>query len=153
MAKKLLLITHDELLAAAYRARLTKAGFDVERCRIAHEGLTKARRWTPDLILLDLTLPGMHGLDVLKWLRDVPWLVTVHVVLLVERTLAREILDECLLWGAGSAVQKDTCSIEELVSHLQRVLSSAAPATPTAPPPTPTPLTADAALKNPSTAH
>jgi len=118
---KVLIITHDELLAKAYAARLGTAGFDVAPCRTAHEGLAKARRWTPDIILLDLTLPGMHGLDVLKWLRDVPWLVTVHVVLLVERTLARETLDECLLWGAGSHLAKDTCSLDDVVAHLQRV--------------------------------
>jgi len=118
---KALLITHDHLLAGAYRARLARAGFEVECSRTGHEGLAKARRWTPDLILLDVTLPGMHGLDVLKWLRDVPWLVTIHVVLLIERTLAREILDQCLLWGAGSAFQKDTGSLDELIAHLQKI--------------------------------
>ena len=147
MAAKLLLITHDDLLAKAYGARLSTAGFEVERCRTGHEGLAKARRWTPDLILLDATLPGMHGLDVLKWLRDVPWLVTVRVVLLIERTLARAVLDECVLWGAGSYLSKDTCSLDELVAHLRGLpppspstSSSGAPA-PAAVSPLPMPMT------------
>lgn len=132
---KVLLITHDGLLAKAYRARLTRAGFEVEWGQTGYEGLAKARRGIPDLILLDVTLPGMHGLDVLKWLRDVPWLVTVHVVLLIERTLAREILDQCLLWGAGSSFQKDSGSLEELVAHLQKIQAAApAPAAPVSPP-------------------
>ena len=125
---KILLITHDGLLAKAYRARLARAGFEVEWSATGHEGLAKARRWMPDLILLDVTLPGMHGLDVLKWLRDVPWLVTVHVVLLIERTLAREVLDQCLLWGAGSSFQKDTGSLDELLAHLQQIPQVAPPA-------------------------
>ncbi len=132
---KVLLITHDGLLAKAYRARLTRAGFEVEWGRTGYEGLAKARRWMPDLILLDVTLPGMHGLDVLKWLRDVPWLVTVHVVLLIERTLARDVLDQCLLWGAGSSFQKDTGSLDDLVAHLQTIQAAAsAPAAPASPP-------------------
>lgn len=118
---KLLLITHDALLAKAYRARLGRAGFDIEHCHTGHEGLVKARQWTPDLIVLDLTLPGMHGLDVLKSLRDVPWLVQIHVVLLIEQALDRETLNECLLWGAGSYLEKDRCSLQEFVTHLQTV--------------------------------
>ena len=121
---KLLVITHDDVLAAAYTARLRREGCEVERCRTGDEGLSKARRWTPDLILLDLLLPGLHGLDVIKWLREVPWLVKVHVVLLVERTIAPEVLDECLLWGAGSYLQKDACSVSELVAHVQGVLAA-----------------------------
>ena len=115
---KLLLISHDEVLVKAYRARLRRVGYDIEHRATGHDGLVKARQWSPDLILLDLRLPGMHGLDVLKSIRDVPWLVKVHVVLLIERTLAREVLDECLLWGAGSYLQKDVCSLDELVTHL-----------------------------------
>jgi len=121
---RLLLITHDALLATAYRARLTNAGFDVEYFTNGSEGLAKARQWTPDLLLLDLVLPGMSGLEVLKCLRDVPWLAKVRVVLLIERTLQREILDECLLWGADSYVMKDCCSVTEAVAHLKTVLAA-----------------------------
>ena len=125
---KLLLITHDELLAAAYASRLVKSGFDVEHRATGDEGLLKARRWSPDIILLDLTLPGMHGLDVIKWVREVPWLVKVPIVLLIERTLAKDVLEECLFWGAGSYVQKDTASLQEILAHVQTVLSAQPPA-------------------------
>ncbi len=123
---KILLMTHDDLLARAYRARFTRAGFEVDHRATGHDGLMRARQWTPDLMILDLTLPGMHGLDVLKSLRDVPWLVKVHVVLLIERALDRETLNECLLWGAGSYLEKDVCSLEDVVAHLQTILPPAA---------------------------
>lgn len=123
---KLLLITHDAVLMLAYRARLQKAGFEVDGQSIAHDGLAKARTWIPDLILLDLQLPGLHGLDVLKSLRDIPRLVRVPVVLLIEQTLARDILHECLLWGADSYLSKERCSPTELVAHLHAVLEATA---------------------------
>ncbi len=125
----LLLITHDDLLAHAYQAHLAKAGFTVTWSRTGREGLAHARQSTPDLMLLDAILPGLHGLDVLKWLREIPRLVPVHVVLLIERTLAREVLDECILWGAGSYLMKDCCSLEELVTHLRSIPKTATPPT------------------------
>ena len=122
MTPRLLVITHDGILASAYRARLIREQFAVECRATAHEGLARARQWKPQIILLDVTLPGLHGLDVLKSLRDVPWLSQTHVVLLVERTLSRSILDDCLLWGAGSFLYKDVCSFGEVVAHLHSVL-------------------------------
>ena len=84
----------------------------------------RARQWTPELVLLDLALPGMSGLEVVKSLRDVPWLVKVPVVLLIERTLDSVVLDECLLWGATSAFRKDTGSLPELVAHVNEILKT-----------------------------
>ncbi len=133
---KLLLITHDDVLARAYRIHLGRSGFEVEQATTGHEGLLKARQWIPDVIVLDLLLPGMHGLDVLKWLRDVPWLVMVHVVLLIERTVTRGVLEECLLWGAGSYVYKDGVTPQELLEHLYRVLAARSSAVRPLPEPT-----------------
>ena len=121
----ILLITHDELLAKAYGARLTREGFEVKRDKTGHEVLARIRQWVPDLILLDLALHGMHGLDILKWFRDVPWLVKVRVVVLIEGTLERDVLNECLLWGAESYLLKDACSLHEMAAHVRRTLQSA----------------------------
>ena len=77
-------------------------------------------------MLLDVALPGLHGLDVLKSLRDVPWLSQTHVVLLAERALSPSVLQECRLWGAGSVLYKDACTIGEVVAHLQNILPSLA---------------------------
>ena len=128
MVPRVFVITHDQLLASAYRARLMREQFAVECRSTAHAGLARARQWKPQIILLDVTLPGLHGLDVLKSLRDVPWLSQTHVVLLIERTLSRSILEECLLWGAGSFLHKDVCTLGEVVAHLRAILPSLDPA-------------------------
>ena len=124
MVPRLLVITHDDILASAYRARLSREQFAVESRSTAHEGLVKARQWSPQILLLDVTLPGMNGLDVLKSMRDVPWLSQTHVVLLIERTLARSVIEDCLLWGAGSVFYKDTGSVSELTARLQTILQA-----------------------------
>ena len=124
MVPRLLVITHDDILASAYRARLSREQFAVESRSTAHEGLVKARQWSPQMLLLDVTLPGMNGLDVLKSMRDVPWLSQTHVVLLIERTLARSVIEDCLLCGAGSVFYKDTGSVSELTARLQTILQA-----------------------------
>ena len=132
-----LLITADPVLARAYRARLATAGYEPAVCTTGHDGLAKAHQWSPDILLLDLVLPGMHGLDVLKALRDVPWVIKSHVVMLVDHTLTPETLDECLFWGTGSFLRKDSGSAQDLVEHLAKIPSSAVP--PSIPWPAPSP--------------
>ena len=111
----ILLVTHDDVLASAYKARLTREGFTVEWCRSGNDALTLGKQCHPDVLMLDLALAGMHGLDVLKWLTDVPALVKVPVLLLVEHTIAHETVEECLFWGARRTLQKDLASLSEVV--------------------------------------
>ena len=123
---KILLIIADELLARAYQAHLVRQGWDVQHRPGARDGLATARQWRPDAIVVDLLLPGMHGLDVLKWLRDVPWLATVRVVLLVEKTVLPETLREGQLWGADRHLFKDTCSPSDVADCLAHLVPSVA---------------------------
>lgn len=70
ITKKILIIEDDPDLAKMYKTHLEEIG-----CRVLHaddgrKGFEMARTEKPDVILLDLRLPGMYGIDVLKLLRD-----------------------------------------------------------------------------------
>ncbi|HEX9780701.1 MAG TPA: response regulator [bacterium] len=125
MSPSVLLITHDALLAKAYAARLRRADMRVAHGATAYEGLAMARHDPPSLIMLDLTLPGLHGLDVLKWLRDVPWLSQVPVIVLAERAMRGDVLDECRFWGATHILRKDEAPMAGLVELARDVLAHA----------------------------
>ena len=118
----ILLVTHDDVLASAYKARLAREGFTVEWCRSGNDALTLGKQCHPDLLMLDISLAGMHGLDVLKWLTDVPALVRVPVLLLVEHTLAHETVEECLFWGARRTLQKDLASLADVVAIVRELV-------------------------------
>jgi len=62
------------------RRILTPAGFEVREARSGAEALASAREQPPDLILLDMHLPDMHGLEVLRRLRESAWGAGLKVV-------------------------------------------------------------------------
>ena len=59
---------------------LEPAGFEVSQARSGAEALAVAEETPPDLTLLDMHLPDMHGLDVLRRYREGPWGAHLRVV-------------------------------------------------------------------------
>ena len=73
-----------------YRDYLEFAGFDVQTARDGHEALEKARALMPDLILMDLALPGMDGWEATRVLKRDPATRHLVVVALSAHALAAE---------------------------------------------------------------
>ncbi len=69
MSKKLLLIEDDEMIVKALSVRLSKSGYDVTVAYDAVLAMTKAMDSRPDLILLDISMPGGNGFTVAERLR------------------------------------------------------------------------------------
>ncbi len=67
---KLLLVEDDTALYTALSRSLTRLGWDVEVCADGRTALPRWRASRPDVVLLDLTLPGRDGLSVLSQARD-----------------------------------------------------------------------------------
>ncbi|WP_187488070.1 response regulator [Duffyella gerundensis] len=67
--KRVLIIEDDADAADVLKAYLKRENYDVTIAGDGHSGLETARRWEPDLILLDIMLPGMSGTEVLTALR------------------------------------------------------------------------------------
>jgi DNA-binding response OmpR family regulator len=83
--KRILMVEDDCEVAAAYRLRLQLDGFPVEVANTVGRALTLALRSRWDLVLLDVGLPGMSGLDVLAALRHDARTADVPVVILANR--------------------------------------------------------------------
>ena len=69
MSKRILVIDDEPQIADLCRDYLVAAGFEVLTAGDGPKGLALARRERPDLVVLDLMLPGMDGLDVCRELR------------------------------------------------------------------------------------
>ncbi len=70
LTKQILLIDDDDLLRRSLAFNLERAGFRAITAASAEAALAIVRSETPDLVLLDIGLPGMDGLDALRHLRQ-----------------------------------------------------------------------------------
>ncbi|MEE1782082.1 response regulator transcription factor [Streptomyces sp. SP17BM10] len=122
-ASRILVIDDDPTVAEVVAGYLTRAGHRVDRAADGAEGLALARSAPPDLLVLDLMLPGLDGLEVLRRLRACAEGAGLPVVLLTakgdeaDRILGLEL-------GADDYVTKPF-SPRELVLRVQSVLRRA----------------------------
>ncbi|MDQ4076595.1 MAG: response regulator transcription factor [Chloroflexota bacterium] len=120
MRKEILVIDDDQLMRSSLSFHLENAGYRVQRAASAEEALKLLRTSSPDLILLDIGLPGMDGLEALRYLKQ----QHVPVILLTAR---RRELDEVLGLevGADDYITKPF-SQDVLLARIRRVLRRAA---------------------------
>ncbi|HMA91909.1 MAG TPA: response regulator [Polyangiaceae bacterium] len=102
---KVLVIEDNEQNLYLMRFLLEKNGFVVTDARSGHEGLELADRMPPDLILLDIQLPGMDGYSVALELRKRQWLSTVPIVAVTSYAMAGD-REKALAAGATDYVEK-----------------------------------------------
>ncbi|RPJ74668.1 MAG: response regulator [Acidobacteria bacterium] len=103
-----------------YGAGLTLAGFRVVTARDGFEALQLARNTRPDVILMDLGLPGIDGCETARLLKQDPRTSTVPIVALTAQPLPR---DEAAFLGYGfEDVIFKPCLPDALADYVSRVL-------------------------------
>jgi len=123
MTQTVLIIDDEPKIVQICRDYLTVAGFTVIRAETGPMGLAAARRDRPDLIVLDLMLPGIDGLDVCRTLRQDPLLKDIPIIMLTARVEETDKLIGLEL-GADDYVTKPF-SPRELVARVRAVLRRA----------------------------
>ncbi len=83
--KRILVIEDEEDLLALVHFNLMKSGYEVETALTGEDGLSKARKVQPDLILLDLMLPEMDGLTVCRELKAQGETSQIPVIMLTAK--------------------------------------------------------------------
>jgi len=103
--EKILVIEDEEDILALIHFNLVKAGFCVECATTGEDGFDKAREYNPDLVLLDLMLPGMDGLEVCRRLRQAPDMKDIAIIMLTAKSEERDIVQGLEL-GADDYITK-----------------------------------------------
>jgi CheY-like chemotaxis protein len=118
---KILLIEDSMTIRFMYRGILENAGFVVFAAENGGNGLKAAKEKMPDIILLDLLLPDMHGLEVLKAIRANPATKSIPVVILTNLKEMEEI-QKAISLGANYYGYKGQDSPQKIVGIIQKIL-------------------------------
>jgi two-component system phosphate regulon response regulator PhoB len=116
--QKILIIEDDRILADALVTNLERAGFVVSVAHDGHDGLGRALAMAPDLILLDLILPVLPGLEVCRSLRAGPRTRSIPIIMLTAKAEESDQLVGFAM-GADDYVTKPF-SIKVLLERIKR---------------------------------
>lgn len=121
MTRRVLVVDDEPELAKIIQVRLAANGYDVIRAENGQEALDKAESEKPELILLDVMMPKMHGLDVLRKLKEDPDTEGIPVVMLTAKDDKESVLKAKSL-GAKDYIAKPFNS-EALLDTVRKYLS------------------------------
>lgn len=89
MERTVLIIEDEKLIIVSTQMVLESAGFRVESARGGEEGISKVRELRPDLVLLDIMMPGIDGWETLTRLKRDPDTAEAPVIIFTARAHAR----------------------------------------------------------------
>ena len=120
--KKILVVDDEDSIRDIYNKEFTASGFAVISAADGEEGLFKAGEEAPDLILLDIMLPKMSGIDVLKALKQNP-LTKKTPVLLLTNLGEETIIKEGFNLGADGYLLKVSYTPAQVVEECRKFLN------------------------------
>lgn len=119
--KKILLIEDDKFLCQIYKFNLELAGFDLEEAHDGKVGLAYALNHKPDLIILDLMLPGVNGLELLGIIKGKE--TTKDIPVLVLTNLSGDEMEEAKKLGAACCFLKTEVTPKALTEEVKKLLT------------------------------
>ncbi len=121
MASKILVIEDDKFLRELITQKLKREGYDVREAVDGEDGVKKVTEEKPDIILLDLILPGIDGFEVLSKIKDNPERKDVPVVIL-SNLGQKDDVERGLKLGAVDFLIKAHFTPGEIIEKVEAVL-------------------------------
>ncbi|MBI4812691.1 response regulator [Candidatus Falkowbacteria bacterium] len=121
--KHILIIDDDPLIQRLFGAKLSANGFEVLYAANGDVGREMARRFLPDLILLDFRLPGTDGFVVAKRLKEEPRTANVPIVFFTNEDFSLEAEKAIKELWAVDYIHK-SIDLDEFIERVKRVISS-----------------------------
>ena len=123
--KRVLVAEDDPSLSQILSSRLTRAGVEVVKAKDGEEALRVIRETKPDLVLLDLILPGKYdGFEVLQKMREDPTLDSRSVVIISNLGQESD-MERVKQLGAVEYFVKAKTSIDDLVNRIKALRNTA----------------------------
>ena len=116
--ERILLVDDDGLIAKIYGQIFIREGFQVDTACDGETAIEMIHRNKPDLVLLDLMLPKMNGVEVIKSIRSEPALRDLPIIVFTQ--YFSDILEQAMEAGASRIVVKGLDTPQEVV-HVVRL--------------------------------
>lgn len=158
--KRILIIEDDPIISRVYSSKYQSAGYETQSAADGQEGLERIETFKPDLVHLDLSIPKVNGVEIIKKVRSRPETLSLPIIVL-SNTYQNRLVKAAFDAGATECISKATCTPKMMLAvvekYRERALSlaqaspsaiaaavaapqsekSGEPAVPTSPPATP----------------
>lgn len=114
---KILLVDDEESIHLLYREELEEEGYEVHSALSGEEALEKLNIIVPDLVILDINMPGMNGIDVLRRLKEINKDLPV-----ILSSAYQEFKQDLASWASDDYIVKSS-NLDELKNAVRRHLS------------------------------
>lgn len=121
MAYNILIVEDDKFLRELISQKLAKENFNVSEAVDGEDGIKKIKEEKPNLILLDLILPGIDGFEVLSRMRDDPTVSSTPVIIL-SNLGQKEDVEKGLKLGAVDYLIKAHFTPGEIIEKIRNIL-------------------------------
>ena len=121
MSKKILIVDDEEMIIEPLSEKFKDEGFEVETACDGEEGLKKALEFLPDLILLDVVMPKMNGLQMLEKLRAEEKGKDIKVIVFTNVNEVEKVANAAES-GTSEYLVKVDWSLEDLVKKVKSKL-------------------------------
>lgn len=119
---KILIVEDDQILLQMYKDKFEIGKFEVVTALDGAEGLNMALEQHPDLILLDLAMPKMDGMTVMRKLREDAWGKAVPVIILTNLNIDGVILDEIIKNKPTYTLMKANTTPDDVLARAKEVI-------------------------------
>jgi len=121
MPKKIVIIEDDKFLRELISKKLSDAGYEVLEAIDGEEGIKRVKESKPDLVLLDLILPGIDGFEVLSQIKQDPLFSDLPVIIL-SNLGQKEDVEKGLKLGAVDFLVKAHFTPGEIIEKIKKIL-------------------------------
>jgi CheY-like chemotaxis protein len=118
----IMIVEDDSFVMDIYKTKLLQAKFEVVEAMNGVEAMKKIKKIRPDLVLLDIMMPYMDGLEVLKNMKNDPNLKNIPTILLTNLS-QKEDVDKGMALGADDYLIKSHFTPSEVLEKIKTCLA------------------------------
>jgi DNA-binding response OmpR family regulator len=119
--KTILIVEDDKFLRELMNQKLLREGFETEEAVDGEQGIQKIKEVKPDLVLLDLILPGIDGFEVLSKIKEDPTLAEIPIIVL-SNLGQKDDIERGLQLGAKDYLIKAHFTPGEVIEKIKNIL-------------------------------